>query len=268
MFMAAAAWQADARADSKLEASYAITFARIPVGDATLSADLKESGYTIAMTGRAGGVARMVVNGEASLSARGILKDGRPEPRSFTSRITSEGESQDATTAFEEGNVTEVAVTPPTDNRGLEVPEADRRGVLDPLSAMLVAVDAASGDLSQDACRRTLPIFDGRQRYDLKLAFKRMDKVSAEKGYAGPVVVCGLNYQPVAGHRASNPLFKYLSDGREMEVVLAPVAGARVLAPFGLSIGSTLASLVIWASRFEATAQPPAAPENADPKPR
>ncbi len=122
--------------------------------------------------------------------------------------------------------------------------------------------------MSQDACRRTVPIFDGRQRYDLKLTFKRMDKVSAEKGYAGAVVVCGLTYQPIAGHRASKPLVKYLSHGREMEVVLAPVAGTRVLAPFGLSIGGTLASLVIWASRFEATVQPPAAPTNADPKPR
>jgi hypothetical protein len=36
----------------------------------------------------------------------------------------------------------------------------------------------------KEGCRRTLPIFDGHQRYDLKLAFKRMDKMTAEKGYA------------------------------------------------------------------------------------
>jgi hypothetical protein len=44
--------------------------------------------------------------------------------------------------------------------------------------------------LPQEACQHTLPIFDGHQRYDLKLAFKRMDQVTAEKGYSGPVVVC------------------------------------------------------------------------------
>ena len=28
-----------------------------------------------------------------------------------------------------------------------------------------------------------------------------MDKVAAEKGYAGPVVVCSLHYEPIAGQR-------------------------------------------------------------------
>jgi hypothetical protein len=40
----------------------------------------------------------------------------------------------------------------------------------------------------------------------LKLAFKRMDKMTAEKGYAGPVVVCSVNYEPIAGHRSNIPL--------------------------------------------------------------
>jgi hypothetical protein len=38
------------------------------------------------------------------------------------------------------------------------------------------------------------------------------------KGYAGPVVVCSVAYEPMAGHRASTALVKYLSEGREMEI--------------------------------------------------
>jgi hypothetical protein len=260
ILIAAAAWQGSAQAQGKLEARYGITFARISVGSVSMTADLKESDYTVEMTGRAGGVVRMLVNGEASMRARGDIKDGRPEPRSFTSEIRSEGESQSVTMAIEEGNVAELAVTPPLGDPSLLVPEADRRGIVDPLTAMLVPAEAATADLSQDACRHTFAIFDGRHRYDLKLTFKRMDKVSAEKGYAGPAVVCGLSFQPIAGHRASDALVKYLSEGREMELVLAPVAGTRVLAPFGLSIPSALANLVIWASRFEAAAPSPIAP--------
>ena len=133
--------------------------------------------------------------------------------------------------------------------------EANRQGIVDPLTAMLFSAAAAREGLSQEACRRTLPIFDGNQRYDLKLAFKRMDKVTAEKGYAGPVVVCSLRYEPIVGHHASNTLVKYLSEGREMEMALAPVAGTRLLAPFRLSVASMLANLVIEANRFEATAR-------------
>ena len=40
-----------------------------------------------------------------------------------------------------------------------------------------------------------LPVFDGRRRYDLKLTFKRMDQVKADKGYAGPVAVCAVSFQ-------------------------------------------------------------------------
>jgi hypothetical protein len=93
-----------------------------------------------------------------------------------------------------------------------------------------------------------------------------MDNVTADKGYAGPVVVCSLRYEPIVGHVASNALVKYLSEGREMEIVLAPVAGTRLLAPFRLSVVSMLANLVIEANRFEATAQQPDSSTVANPR--
>jgi hypothetical protein len=266
VLVAATAWQACAHAQGKIDATYTITFARISVGNATMAADLKENDYTIVATASAGGVMRILVNGEASLATHGIVKDGRPEPRSFTSRIMSEDASEDVTMSLEAGNVTELAVRPPADSAGVQATEADRQGIIDPLTAMLIPAGTAGENLSQAACQRTLPIFDGRHRYDLKLAFKRMDKVAAGKGYAGPAIVCALQYQPIAGHRASTPLVKYLSEGREMEIVLAPIAGTRVLAPFRLSVASMLANLVIAADRFEVAAQVPAAPPSADAK--
>jgi hypothetical protein len=41
-----------------------------------------------------------------------------------------------------------------------------------------------------------------------------------------------------------------------MEIALAPIAGTRLLAPFRVSVVSTLANLLIEANRFEPTAQP------------
>jgi hypothetical protein len=164
---------------------------------------------------------------------------------------------------LEEGNVKELAVTPPPSSDLVPVTKANRQGIVDPLTALLFSAAAAGEGLSQEACRRTLPIFDGHQRYDLKLAFKRMDKMTAEKGYAGPVVVCSVNYEPIAGHRANIPLVKYLSEGREIEIALAPIAGMRLLAPFRLSVVSTLTNLVIEANRFETIMAP--APEGTPP---
>ena len=243
-----------AHAESNLDASYTISFARIRVGDITATVVFGDSEYAISARGRAGGVMKVLVDGEGSFTTRGTITDGHPVPTKFTSKIVSNTETSDVTMVLDEGSVKELAAAPLPSSGRVPVTEANRQGIVDPLTAMLFSAAAAGEGLSQEACRHTLPIFDGHQRYDLKLAFKRMDKVTAEKGYAGPVVVCSVRYEPIAGHHASNTLVKYLSEGREMEIALAPVAGTRLLAPFRLSVVSMLANLVIEANRFEATA--------------
>ena len=259
-FMAAAVGD-HAQAQGNLDASYTISFARIPVGEITATVVFGDSEYAISARARAGGVMKVLsVDGEGSLTTRGTIKDGHPVPTNFTSKIVSNTGTSDVTMVLDEGSVRELAATPPPGQDRVPVTAANRQGIVDPLTAVLFSTAAAGETLSQDACRRTLPIFDGHQRYDLKLAFKRMDKVTAEKGYAGPVAVCSVSYEPIAGH-ASIPLVKYLSEGREMEMALAPIAGTRLLAPFRLSVVSMLANLTIEANRFETIMAPaPVAP--------
>jgi len=210
---------------------------------------------------------KVLVDGEASFSTHRTIKDSYPVPTTFTSKIVSDAETSDVTMVLDEGSVKELAATvPPPKSDRVPVTQTNRQGIVDPLTAMLFSATAAGEGLHRDVCRHTLPIFDGQQRYDLKLAFKRMDKVTAEKGYAGPVVVCSVTYEPIAGHQPSIPLVKYLSEGREMEIALAPLAGTRLLAPFWVSVVSALANLVIEANRFEATAQPLGVSTVADPE--
>jgi hypothetical protein len=254
-----------AQAESSLDASYTISFARIRVGDITATVVFGPSEYAMSARGRAGGLMKALIDGEASFTTRGTITDGHPVPTNFTSKIVSNAQTSDVTMVLDEGSVKELAATPLSSSGRVPVTEANRQGIVDPLTAMLFTA-AATGALSQEACWRTLPIFDGHQRYDLKLAFKRIDQVTADKGYAGPVVVCSLHYEPIVGHIASNALVKYLSEGREMEIALAPVAGTRLLAPFRLSVVSMLANLVIEANLFEATARSPDASTVADPK--
>ena len=255
-----------AHAEGKLDASYTISFARIRVGGITATGVFGESQYTISARGHAGGIMKVLVDGAASFSTHGTIKDGYLVPTTFTSKIVSDAETSDVTMVLDEGSVKELAAASPPKSDRVPVTQANRQGIVDPLTAMLFSAAAAGEGLSQDVCRHTLPIFDGQQRYDLKLAFKRMDKVIAEKGYAGPVVVWSISYEPIAGHRAATPLVKYLSEGGEIELALAPVAGTRLLAPFRMLVVSALVNLVIEANQFEVTAQPRDASTVADPK--
>jgi uncharacterized protein DUF3108 len=265
-----------AHGEGNLDASYTISFARIPVGEITATAVFGQSEYAMSARARAGGVLKvLLVDGQASFSTHGTIKDGHLVPTSFASKIVSNAETSDVTMVLDEGNVKELSVTPPPSSDRVPVTNSNRQGIVDPLTALLFSAASAGEGLSQEACRRTLPIFDGHQRYDLKLAFKRMDKMTAEKGYAGPVVVCSVSYEPIAGHRANIPLVKYLSEGREMEIALAPIAGMRLLAPFRLSVVSTLANLMIEATRFETIMAPAPAgtpnvahPSDISPAPR
>jgi hypothetical protein len=254
-----------AHAEGHLDASYTISFARIPVGEITATAVFGQNEYAISAHASAGGVLKaLLVDGKASISTQGTINGDHPVPTTFTSKIVSSAETSDVTMALDEGgNVKELTATPPPSADRVPVTNSNRQGIVDPLTALLFSATAAGEGLSQEACRRTLPIFDGHQRYDLKLAFKRMDKMTAEKGYAGPVVVCSVSYEPIAGHRANIPLVKYLSEGRQMELALAPIAGTRLLAPFRLSVVSTLANLMIEANRFETIMAP--APADSPP---
>jgi Protein of unknown function (DUF3108) len=138
-------------------------------------------------------------------------------------------------------------------NDRVPVTAEHRSGILDPLSAWLIRADQ-DDDLTAGVCNRTLPIFDGQRRYDLKLSFRRMDKVKADQGYTGPVAVCAVSFQPIAGHRASSALVKFLAQGRDVELWLAPVGGTRLLAPIRLALTNMLGNVVVQANKFQSEA--------------
>jgi hypothetical protein len=149
------------------------------------------------------------------------------------------------------------ATEPPPSKDRVPVTADHRQNITDPLTALLIPASADGDGISKAACDRTLPIFDGRRRYDLKLAFKRIDRVKADKGYAGPAVVCAVTFQPIAGHRASSPTIKFLGDGREIEMAFAPVAGTALLAPFRIAITNMLGNIIVQANRFDVQARSP-----------
>ena len=94
-------------------------------------------------------------------------------------------------------------------------------------------------------------------RYDLKLDFKRMETVKAEKGYRGPVVVCAVYFTPVAGYIPDRPVIKYLAAQRNIEIAFAPIAGTRILVPFRMKIPTPLGPAMLEATQFITTASPP-----------
>jgi hypothetical protein len=235
------------------EAAYTIAVARIPIGSAAMTASIGADEYVISMSGRTSGIARVLASGEGRMTATGAVRATRLSPSRYTSKSTADDDTLAVTMTFKDGNVNELEASepPPGEDRVVLTME-HRRQVLDPLSALLIP--AGDVGVSEAACRRVLPVFDGRRRYDLSLSFRRIEQVKASQGYAGPAAVCSVAFQPIAGHRRSSPLLTFLTDGRDVEMALAPIAGTRVLAPFRITATYMLGNVVMQSTRFEATA--------------
>lgn len=245
-------WADRAGAQTKLDARYTVALAGVTIGRGAWIVDIADNHYTAAASGRVSGLLRVLTNGEGAAAARGLIAGVRFIPATYAANINSEGKTDEVRMSLKDGTVQELAIEPvlPPHPERVPITDAHKRGVLDPLSGGLVLMAGQGDVLTPEACNRTMPVFDGRQRYDLVFSFKRMDRVKAEKGYQGPVVVCQVLYQPRAGHRPNRSAIKFLSQSREIEVWYAPVAGTRALAPFRIGIPTFVGVAVLQATHF------------------
>ncbi|WP_413776550.1 DUF3108 domain-containing protein [Rhodopseudomonas sp. P2A-2r] len=248
-----------AAAQGKLDAHYEASLAGIPVGKGAWTIEIADDQYNAAASGGTSGLLKAFAGGSGTGAATGRIVAGALVPSNYTATTTASKKSETIRMALQGGGVKEFSIEPepPADPERIPVTEAHRRGVIDPMTGSLLRV-AGSGDvLSADACRTSTSIFDGRMRYDLKLDYKRMDTVKAEKGYHGPVVVCAVYFSPLAGYIPDRAAIKYLAAQRNIEVWLAPIAGTRVLVPFRMTVPTPLGTAMLEAVDFVTTAVPP-----------
>lgn len=256
---ALAAVSSAAGAQGRLDASYSVTLAGIPIGKGDWTIDITDTHFTAAGTGTTTGLMRVFTGGHGASSGKGTLNNsGQFVTSIFTSSITSGKKTESVRFNIDAGNVKDLKVDPPqdVDDERVPVTEESQQGVFDPMSASILRAPGTGEPVSPEACQRTVPIFDGKIRYDLQFAFKRMEQVKADKGYAGPVVVCAVYFTPIAGFVPSRAAIRYLTKIRDMEVWLAPIAGTRMLAPFRGQGPTPVGPVVFAADKFVSTAMP------------
>jgi uncharacterized protein DUF3108 len=250
-----------ALAQGRLDARYAVSLSGVPIGKGAWVIDIAENQFTAAASGATSGLLSVFASGQGSGASRGIVVSGNPVPATFAASITTAKKTEEIRMTLGSGDVKEFAITPevPDDPDRVPVTDAHFHGVSDPMTASLLRVPGTGNPLGPLACQRTTPIFDGRMRYNLQFAYKRMEQVKAEKGYEGPAVVCAVYFLPVAGYVPHRASIKYLASQRDMEVWLAPVGTTRVLVPFRVSIPTPIGVGTMQATQFVSVALPRAA---------
>jgi hypothetical protein len=248
-----------ALAQGRVEAQYSVTLGGVPFGKGSWLIDVRDDQFSAVVSGATSGFLLLFTKGQGSSSVRGTVSGGQLISSAYSSSIHTDKKYDDVRMVMNGTSVKEYVADPPTPPSPDRVPltEAHRRGVNDPMTATLLRVPGTGDTFVPEACHRSLAIFDGRMRYDLRLAFKRLDKVKSEKGYQGTVVVCGVTFAPIAGHIPSRPVIKYLLDLHDTELWLAPIAGTRLMVPYRVSITTPLGQGILQATQFVSVPYPP-----------
>ncbi len=229
---------------------YSVTLAGLPVARAQMTLTANADHYTSQVTWSTSGLVDIFAGARGDATASGQLGHGRPLPATYT---LASGEGRKAVKvmlAMAGGAVKAAEAQPPSRQTPDLVPLQPRHrvDVLDPVSAVLMPAEAGSTDAGK-VCDRTLPIFDGWTRYDIRLSPKATLPVK-RLGVTGPVVVCAARYVPVAGHRSQHKTTRFMEANEDLSVMFGHLEKADVWVPLKVSVRTLVGTAEVEVDRI------------------
>jgi hypothetical protein len=241
---------AEAQAES-VYATYNVSIIGLTIGTATASGSFEPQRYRINIGVKLSGLAALVSSAKAAATASGALGRSGVMPAAYANTTANSYETRTVRMAMSGGAVRGLDIAPAVVDPAGRVPvtEANKHNILDPVSALVMSVPAGQPLIGPAACDRTIPVFDGFARYDIRMSCARSHDVQV-KGYSGPVAVCSIRYVPVAGHRPEAKATQFMADNREMEVWLVPIGRAHAVVPLRVSIMTMSGLLLVEGTEF------------------
>ena len=241
---------ASTRAD-EFRARYTVSLIGFPIGEAAAAGSIGPASYRIDLNAKLTGVAAMVANVKLALAATGALRRGGVAPSTYATTSANSQGSRTVRMSLDAGNVKAVEIFPPFEDKDGRVPvtAANKRNILDPATALIMAVPEGQPLVGPAACNRTIPVYDGYVRFDVTLHYVGVRDVAVD-GYSGPVSVCAARYTPVSGHKRDSKSTKFMAENRDIEAWLAPIERAHVVVPFHIALMTLAGTAVVDAVEF------------------
>lgn len=188
-----------------------------------------------------------------TFEGNGSFDDIGPHPVAYRMTYKSKSKVTSVKMGFDGSGVTSVALLP----NKLPHPDAIKlkpdnlKHVFDPISATL-AISNATG---ADACNRTIPIFDGKARFDLRMSLKGREAIREKhpSGQPRELIICRIKYVPIAGHKPSDFVHPWI-DYDNIEIALRAIPSAGIYVPYRVTVPSTIGPAVMTAEEINITA--------------
>ena len=250
---------------------YRIHVGGVAVLDARAELTLTGGRYSVKVNAATDGFLGRMFPWETQSLSVGMVRPDGVAPIRHTQSGVLRGSPRTVTLDYGPDGGVRAQVSPPPEEEDRDpVPEALSRQTRDPLSGV---VEMLLAGLHGEGCRRTVPIYDGRRRYDMIFADLGMTMIgeSRHSVFSGAARHCQVSYRPVAGYeRRPRQSFWQRGGSREerppVDVWIASLEGTGPPLPVRLETDSGFGGVVVHltaARRTDQTTERPAGPERS-----
>lgn len=221
-------------------ADYSVTLLGLPVASARFTSTFTDRDFRVEGSLSSSGLARLIDDTSGTTKVEGRIGRDGVEPQTFSSAYKS-GKKHSRTSISYSGDTVSSVSNTPEPRRGknwVEVRPDHLKAALDPISSTLIRTSDP-----ERVCNRTVQVFDGELRADLKL----IPHSTAQDGR----VVCDARFVPVAGYRKGRRQIEYLENQSRITITFAQLGDTGFYTPVDASVGTQIGTLRITATRIE-----------------
>ena len=221
-------------------------------------------GYRIDASGGTRGMTAMLYKWDVALTAQGVADGLAPSetgpaavrPQRYVTVNSGRQEPRTLLLAFEDGGAYSVKQTPtPTSADADEHDDLPHRlpaDIVDPLSGALLATQTLA---DTGRCEQTLPVFDGKRRYNLLIRDAGEARVpkSRYSVFEGAAVMCQFTMERISGFKAKRRYASQWDDDKDEPptLYLAKVRDGLPPVPVRFTGALALGSMVVHLSKVE-----------------
>lgn len=232
---------------AQVQAVYRISFGLLgEIGTFHFTSDIKNDAYTLTAKAK---IDTAVFDYAGFMSSTGSVVSASAMPADYSFRykqkaVLGKKKKKALSIAFDRQGVKDVSFVPPERPHPKAVPvtEQQLQKVLDPLSGVMAL---SLGNLDRP-CEQRLPIFDGKQRFDL--VFTPTARRATESGGGW---LCHARLIPISGHKKGEGQDSVING--DIEVVLRPVPRANILIPYRVTVPTIIGAAVLKSEKVDIT---------------
>ena len=233
-------------APAHVNALYRISFTALgDIGYFRFTSNIDGEAYTLSGEAK---IKTTIFKYDGTMSSAGTVPAAYARPAAYEFRYKQKAlfgkkKAKSLNVAFDPDGVNKVTWVPPEEpwKKVVPVTPAQLKSVLDPLSGVMAL---SLGNLAKP-CEQRLPIYDGKQRFDV--VFTPSGQAPETKGDH----VCRVHLVPISGHKQGEGAATVVNGN--IEVVLRPVPKANVIIPFKVTVPTIIGSAVLTSEQVDIT---------------